>query len=495
VPEFAGPATRATTTVPAAVQSALRSPGRSASVALTGQRDAESGSLRHPPTAYEVGNPGDSAESRADALGDRIARGRPGAFDFGRIRIHSDEQATRSLLSVNALAYTVGQDIVIPESHLPRPGGPIGSVLAHELGHAMQGDTRGIVRRVISPEDAAPEMVGRRMVVTAPFTGGGVTLNVGDSVDVLAWVNADATARVQLPAPRIGAHIPVDVPKRSLMPSSVHVAGIAQYHSGVGAAAANLARGDAQIAAERARPGGERPGEVARMQGLQANRLRTLNRRQIQEMMFNRFDAQIKHWVDFYNARFPRPDALDPNIVKAMLFQETQLGTSGVHMSVVPTHPVKTRFNLGQVIDSSALALLTLMEEIDPTLLTTFHLTNLRTDLAAAQRRGPAQDWETFIWSYVQAGQSTGFQDAVNSFFTAPAAGGPARNNDYDFWIRAAVRWLFEKRRSVANWAEAVRAYNGSGPAARNYQRDVVGRRDTAVADEAAGRQFVPPGI
>jgi hypothetical protein len=58
--------------------------------------------------------------------------------DFSRVRVHTDAKAAESAHAVNALAYTVGQDIVFgggtyaPESDAGR------HLLAHELTHAVQ---------------------------------------------------------------------------------------------------------------------------------------------------------------------------------------------------------------------------------------------------------------------------------------------------------------------------------------------------------------------
>jgi hypothetical protein len=441
---------------------------------------------------HRVGGAAEPAEREADRLGEAIAPRTVGdiaGLDFRQIRIHSDERATRSLAAVGALTYAVGNDIVIRPHDLPERGAAVGPVLGHELAHTMLGGERGVVRRRIAPEDVSSEMIGQKMKLTGPFTSGAVKLAVDDVVTVSAWSNSSPTASVTPPGP--GAPKPVDVPKQLLVPDIAATKGVAQYHSGVASTVSDLARGEAKIAAEKAHKGGPRPGEVPRLEGLQANRQKLLNRRLIQETMFNRFDAEINWWVNFYNAQFKRKDKLDPNLVKAMLFQESEMGTAGEHMSVSPPNPEitrKTRFNLGQVIDSSGPALLIMMEEMQPDLITKHHLKNLRADLAKAK---PASG-EAFFWTYKEAGQPTGFADAVEEFFAAPKAPRSARNMDYDFWIKTAVRWLFEKRKSVKTWEEAARAYNGSGQRARDYRDSVVKRRNAAVAADKDGTEFVP---
>lgn len=58
--------------------------------------------------------------------------------DFSRVRVHTGELATRSAQSVNALAYTVGDDIVFGRGQYA-PGTSMGrSLIAHELAHVVQ---------------------------------------------------------------------------------------------------------------------------------------------------------------------------------------------------------------------------------------------------------------------------------------------------------------------------------------------------------------------
>src|SRR5512133_2961401 len=58
--------------------------------------------------------------------------------DFSRVRIHADAAAAESALAVNALAYTVGRDIVFATGRYA-PATPAGrGLLAHELTHVVQ---------------------------------------------------------------------------------------------------------------------------------------------------------------------------------------------------------------------------------------------------------------------------------------------------------------------------------------------------------------------
>jgi hypothetical protein len=58
--------------------------------------------------------------------------------DFSGVRVHTGDAAARSALAVDALAYTVGQQIVFAAGELA-PGTPRGArLLAHELAHTVQ---------------------------------------------------------------------------------------------------------------------------------------------------------------------------------------------------------------------------------------------------------------------------------------------------------------------------------------------------------------------
>ena len=87
-----------------------------------------------PPLVYDVlHTPGEALEpaTRLD-LEDRIGQ------DFSRVRVHTDARAAESARMVNALAYTVGSDVVFDAGQY-RPDSLQGRrLLAHELTHVAQ---------------------------------------------------------------------------------------------------------------------------------------------------------------------------------------------------------------------------------------------------------------------------------------------------------------------------------------------------------------------
>jgi hypothetical protein len=105
---------------------------------------SEAGQVAVPPIVHEaVASPGQALDS--------VTRGfmesRFG-HDFGQVRIHADEKAAEAARSVNARAYTLGQNVVFGAGQFA-PGTSAGkSLLAHELTHVLQqGDGRLALQR------------------------------------------------------------------------------------------------------------------------------------------------------------------------------------------------------------------------------------------------------------------------------------------------------------------------------------------------------------
>jgi hypothetical protein len=90
--------------------------------------------------------------------------------DFSDVRVHTDGKATDSARSVQAYAYTVGNDVVF-QSDKYAPGSDSGQrMLAHELTHVVQqrsGPVAGTPRRAAS-RSATPQTVSSRRRNRAP---------------------------------------------------------------------------------------------------------------------------------------------------------------------------------------------------------------------------------------------------------------------------------------------------------------------------------------
>ncbi len=78
-------------------------------------------------------------------------------YDFGPVRIHAGQQAVESAKSINAAAYTVGQDIVLGTGRHAMGTSEGKKLLAHELTHVVQqGGRRSTLQRTCaqSPDES-----------------------------------------------------------------------------------------------------------------------------------------------------------------------------------------------------------------------------------------------------------------------------------------------------------------------------------------------------
>ncbi len=79
--------------------------------------------------------------------------------DFGRVQVHTDARAANSARAVNALAYTVGHDVVFAAGQYQPRSGQGRRLLAHELSHVVQQsvDSPSLQRQPQSEFDAEEE--------------------------------------------------------------------------------------------------------------------------------------------------------------------------------------------------------------------------------------------------------------------------------------------------------------------------------------------------
>jgi Domain of unknown function (DUF4157)/Lysine-specific metallo-endopeptidase len=104
--------------------------------------------------------------------------------DFSRVRVHTDAKSAESAQAVNALAYTVGDQIVFGAGQYA-PATPAGQrLLAHELTHVLQQETAAMgipvrVDPVDSPAEAEAETVAQQvMSIRENPLGGGLPVSV-----------------------------------------------------------------------------------------------------------------------------------------------------------------------------------------------------------------------------------------------------------------------------------------------------------------------------
>jgi hypothetical protein len=80
--------------------------------------------------------------------------------DFSRVRVHTDAKAAESARAVNALAYTVGRDVVFGASQYAPQATPGQRLLAHELTHVVQQGGQPVsmnAKLEIGPSDSHSE--------------------------------------------------------------------------------------------------------------------------------------------------------------------------------------------------------------------------------------------------------------------------------------------------------------------------------------------------
>lgn len=118
----------------------------------------------NPISGESVSRPSDPEERQAERVADQLTD-RPGVntrparlisgHSFSGVRIHTGSHASASARSVNALAYTVGQNIVFAEGQYAPQSASGRRLLAHELTHVCQNrvESNGThVQRFESPE-------------------------------------------------------------------------------------------------------------------------------------------------------------------------------------------------------------------------------------------------------------------------------------------------------------------------------------------------------
>ena len=114
-------------------------------------------------SSLTVGEPDDVYEQEADRIADSVihkAGKEPGSLslndqqdskvDLGNVRLHTDSRGAESARSLNALAYTFGNDIVFGAGQFAPATDEGRKLLAHELTHvAQQSHSSGKIRRKV----------------------------------------------------------------------------------------------------------------------------------------------------------------------------------------------------------------------------------------------------------------------------------------------------------------------------------------------------------
>src|SRR6266487_852385 len=94
--------------------------------------------------------------------------------DFSQVRVHMDAKAAESARAVNALAYTVGRDVVFGAGQYAPETMAGKRLMAHELTHVVQqgGVTSGTLRDISSPTSVSEReatSIARGIEQTLPY--------------------------------------------------------------------------------------------------------------------------------------------------------------------------------------------------------------------------------------------------------------------------------------------------------------------------------------
>jgi len=156
--------------------------------------------------------------------------------DFSQVRVHTDSKASESAASVNALAYTVGSNIVFGAHKYEPAGDPGRRLLAHELTHVAQhasskfnsfgnrlevGAADSAEER-IADQTAAAVLGGQRVQVPAASSA-----NLRRQPDPSKQPDKSDSGTVTVPGPPEAEHPLLQdyglLPRLSPQPSTVHL--------------------------------------------------------------------------------------------------------------------------------------------------------------------------------------------------------------------------------------------------------------------------------
>ena len=164
-----------------------------------------------PSGELSIGAMNDRFERQADQVAQRVNQSASPVgssptrnYDFSQVRVHTDAYAALSARAINALAYTVGENIVFGAGQYA-PGSEQGNrLLAHELTHVAQqkgsSPTRQIQRRVVDDIAHVPCRATRPGAVAA------ITTAEADAIVMAQGAAAEIRSRLALHAliPAIG---------------------------------------------------------------------------------------------------------------------------------------------------------------------------------------------------------------------------------------------------------------------------------------------------
>lgn len=343
----------------------------------------------------------------------------------------------------------------------------------------------------LTVDDILIEMVGRTLRLDSPQSNH----LAGKTVTVLAWDQASADVPVLVDG------LPAVICKADASPAFAPTNALRYYKVGLPSKKKDWKQAQAALEQQKATTADWRNAqnryqkrqdywaaslasmeeELRRRDDIYKDETRALSVLMVRECMYNRFDRDISHWTTHYNKLLSPPVALDPNVPKSLFFEETRLGCSGVHLELPPyswndpaKNPIRSRYNLGQAIDSWAPQQYLMIKEMSPHIYASYALGDLEKE----------RQWKGMTNSEYVSWNRGRFSAAVMDFHSHLSGGvnlmGTAAKSlfeDYTYWIRTAIRWLFQKQDDAkSSWSTAVERYNGGGAKAVGYRDRVMAR-------------------
>jgi hypothetical protein len=121
-------------------------------------------------------------------------------FDFSRVRIHADAEAAEAARSINARAYTIGEDVVFDSGHFSPRSSEGQRLLAHELTHVVQqsgGSAAASIQASARQVHRAVKTLGGTWDTDTYTVKNDGTKDIGVSID-LKFVAADPVDAKQI---------------------------------------------------------------------------------------------------------------------------------------------------------------------------------------------------------------------------------------------------------------------------------------------------------
>jgi len=157
-----------------------------------------------PPIVHEVlQSPGEPLDAHA-----RAAMGSKFGHDFSKVRVHADAKAAESAQAVNALAYTVGRDVVFGAGQFALSSNEGTKLLAHELTHVVQQSSnptssQPVLAKFSTEQNDAKEREAES-AATSVSSGGAINSPSSKSEPALQRDANEDEERLRLTTPQLG---------------------------------------------------------------------------------------------------------------------------------------------------------------------------------------------------------------------------------------------------------------------------------------------------